>query len=162
MPTSPARPFWRCSGPLRHRSASAGRCPPSGTRASVGRLPMGMDGSDSLASTGHIRPEPSDLYAPRSENLSEPSRPGIGDLAHPDDGYQCSGDAHTALLITNADADLCIRMRRGNSLTSAESGAGSRVRQACGRTQITRSGGHAGDPVAAPIGGDVRAARARH
>jgi hypothetical protein len=44
----------------------------------------------------------------------------IGDLAHPKGGYQCSATCLIALLITNRDAELCISMRRQNSLTSAD------------------------------------------
>src|SRR6266487_364997 len=73
---------------------------------------------------------------------------GTEDLAGPDAGVAdarveagTAGGHHvppTALLITNEDADLCIRMRRRNSLTSAESdvrsgfGVGARRRGYCG------------------------------
>jgi hypothetical protein len=63
----------------------------------------------------------------------------------------------TALLTTNGDADFCIKMRTRDSLTSAESGAGSRVRPSLrphtDHSFGSRTGGHAGDRVAAPIGG---------
>src|SRR6266513_4097243 len=54
------------------------------------------------------------------------------DLAHPEDGYQCSATCLTALLITNGDAGLCIRMRRGNSPTSADPRVASHLRTVAG------------------------------
>ena len=64
-------------------------------------------------------PEPADLRASARQDGTPVSPPEIGDLAHPEDGYQRSVMCLTAWLITNAGAGLCIRMRRGNSLISA-------------------------------------------
>ena len=57
------------------------------------------------------------MPTPGEPGLPEP--PVLGDLAHPEDGYQRSVMCLTAWLITNAGAGLGMRMRRGNSLISA-------------------------------------------
>jgi len=105
----PARPP-RC--PARRRGWCCPRPGAAPEEVPCKQLGKRVDGPPRTPRTGRYA-----TVRPRNQRNSEPRR--FSDLAHPEDGYQCSATCLTALLITNGDAGLCIRMRRGNSLTSA-------------------------------------------
>src|SRR5580700_5383098 len=115
--------------PRLHRYQETASCTPRHPAAGKKLRPPSAPAAAGGSSTRHISAQSWAICVQQPENPARFSAARIRRSGPPEGGVPAPSHVPlTALLITNGDAGLCIRMRCRNSLTSAEEGVRSRPR----------------------------------